>query len=232
MSFPPQIAGIKNTDAEMRDAVLNDATKFAGASIAIIRAYVDCLPDSLGDLVEKNLAAILSDETAFKGADIATIMDKVESMPFWSDVEDKITITSTAADLDFPDVVVSGLPSGITITRVYAVLFARAIKDTSGSDNAINGVNKRIRIKLSTGSWGTDDIIAFTFDDNQLYCVASTKENGFVMVGTHDLDSVVTADGTYNFRSEQTNRGDALVVDGDSLELYDVQIGLIVEFER
>jgi hypothetical protein len=154
------------------------------------------------------------------------------SMSFWSAVDDKITITSTAADLDFPNVVVSGLPAGITITRVYAILFARAIKDTSASDNAINGASKTIRVKVSTDSWGTDDIVALTFADNQLYCVASTKENGFVMVGTADLDSVVDSDATYNFRSEQTNRSDAIVVDGNNLELYDVQVGLVVEFER
>ena len=154
------------------------------------------------------------------------------AMSFWSTVADKITVPGVAADIDFPNVVVSGLPDDMIIKRVYAILFARAIEDDSASDNAINGASKTIRTKLSTGAWGTDDIVALTFDDNQLYCVASTKENGFVMVGSADLDSKVVGDGTYNFRSEETNRSDAIVVDANNLYLYDVQVGLVIEFER
>ena len=152
-------------------------------------------------------------------------------MSFWSAVADKITVPGVAADIDFPDVVVSGLPDDMTIKRVYAILFARAIEEDSGSDNAINGASKTIRVKTG-GAWGTDDIVALTFDDNQLYCVASTKENGFVMVGSADLKAKVTGDATYNFRAEQSTRTDAIVVDAASLYLYDVQVGLVIEFER
>lgn len=35
--------GIKNTDVEIRNGVLSDATKFAGASIATMKTIIDCL---------------------------------------------------------------------------------------------------------------------------------------------------------------------------------------------
>lgn len=152
---------------------------------------------------------------------------------FWSDPTAKITVPAVAADLDFPYVTISGLTAlGGTVKRAYAVLFARSIADTSSGANAINGSGKRIRVKVSTGAWGTDDIPAFDFVDNQLYCLADAKENGFLFTSKLDIKAVVSADGTFNFRAEQTNRLDAIVVDGASLELYDVVTGIVIEFER
>lgn len=58
------------SDMLQQAAILSDATPFAGALIASINDFVDCLPAALGDLVEKNLVAILSDSIAFPGANI------------------------------------------------------------------------------------------------------------------------------------------------------------------
>lgn len=153
---------------------------------------------------------------------------KYPFLDFWSVPEDKITVTSLAADLDFPSIVVSGLPSGLTIRRVVLIMTCRAINDTSGADNYINGASKTLRIKKSTGAWGTDDIVGITFDNQSLYCVASSKEAGPVTIGDTDIKTEVDGNATYNVRSEETNRSDAILALGNNLELYDVQVGLRV----
>ena len=150
---------------------------------------------------------------------------------FWSIPDDLITIAAVAADLDFPNVVVESLPYGFSIIRVIPMLKIKALNDTSGADNKINAASKTIRVKVSTGAWGTNDIIAIDFTNGQWYTVASTKEGGDVMVGDNDIKSVVTGNGTYNFRSEQTNRADAILALGASLELYEVQVGARVYLE-
>lgn len=161
------------------------------------------------------------------GSKAATIRDR---MDFWSDVISTITIAGTPADLDFPSVVVSGLPAGCSIVRVIAMLKYSHRKDTSGADNYINAASKVVRVKKSTGVWGTDDIIAIDMPINSLYTTASTKEGGDLIIGDNDIKAKVDGDGTYNFRSEQTNRGDAVSAVANNLELYDVQMGLRVEF--
>lgn len=153
---------------------------------------------------------------------------KYPFIDFWSAPDDNITVTNVAADLDFPNITISGLPSGLTIQKVVLILTVRALLDTSGSDNYINGASKTIRVKKSTGAWGTDDIVAITFANQSLYTVASNKEPGVVLVGTAELSSEVDGNATYNIRSEQTNRSDAIVALGANLELYDIQVGLRV----
>lgn len=146
----------------------------------------------------------------------------------WSAPADKITVVVGPADTTFPDIVVSGLPAGLTIQKVVLILTIRAIFDTSAADNYINAASKTLRIKKSTGAWGTDDIIAITFAQNSLYTLASTKEPGPVIIGTADLSSVVDDNATYNVMSNQTQRSDAIVAAGANLELYDIQVGLRV----
>lgn len=145
---------------------------------------------------------------------------------FWSDIDNRVTIAAAAADLDFPDVVVAGLPSSITLIRVIAMVKVRAIRDTSVADNFIDQANKALRVRKSTGVWGTDDVVAINFDQNEWYVVASQKEAGDVILGDNDVKAEVDGNGTYNFRSEETNRGDAISALANNLELYDVQTGL------
>lgn len=182
--------------------------------------------NGLVNTVDAAVDAILTDTS-----DMQPRISRIMSfMDFWSDQADKITIAGAAADLDFPSVTVAGLPSGVTLARVVAMLKVRAIKDTSAADNYIDQAGKTIRVKESTGAWGTDDLVAINFDQNQWYTTASTKENGDVMIGDNDVKTEVDGAAGYNFRSEQTNRGDAISALADNLELYDVQMGLRVYF--
>ena len=141
-----------------------------------------------------------------------------------------IAVPAVAADLDFPDVVVAGLPGGITIARADLVLIIGALLDTSAAENQIAAAAKTLRIKLSTGAWGTDDMVALTFVQNSLQVDADAYRGGTVLFGAIDVKAKVTADGTYNLRSEETERGDAVIATGASLELLDVSAVIRVWF--
>ncbi len=186
--------------------------KVPATDIAAIKARTDNLP---------------SDPASESGA----IVRKYPFMDFWSAPVNKLTIASAAADITFPNIVVVGLPAGFTLKRVVLILTCRAIKDTSGTDNKVNAANKTLRVKKSTGAWGVDDVIGITFDQNSLYCAASTKEAGPTIIGSADIESAVDNNATYNVMSNQTNRGDAVAALGNNLELYDVQVGLRIWFQ-
>jgi len=141
-----------------------------------------------------------------------------------------IPAVGNVADLDFPDVAIAGLPSGITIARADLVLIIGALLDTSTAENQIAAADKKLRIKISTGAWGTNDIPALTFVQNSLECGASAYRGGTVLFGATDIKAVVTADGTYNLRSDQTERTDAVIATGDTLELLDVSAVIRVWF--
>jgi len=155
-----------------------------------------------------------------------TLAHKSSFIDSWSAPANKITISNVAADLTLPDIVVAALPSGLTIKKAVLVLSVRALADISAADNYINGAAKTIRIKRSSGAWGVDDMVGITFPNQGLYCKASAKEAGPVIIGDTDLSALVNANGSYNVASRQTVSGDALVAFGASLELYDIQVGL------
>ncbi len=182
-------------------------TRAAQATADAIKARTDNLP---------------GDPTSETGA----IARKFPFMDFWSAPEDKFTVAAAAADITFTDITVAGLPAGLTVKKAALIFTCRAIKDTSGADNKVNAVNKTLRVKKSTGTWGVDDVVGITFAQNSLYCAASTKEAGPTIIGAADIKSAVDGNATYNVMSNQTQRADAIIALGNSLELYDVQVGL------
>jgi len=141
-----------------------------------------------------------------------------------------VVLPAVAADLDFPSVVVADLPSGLTIARADLVLVIGALFDTSASENQIAAAAKTLRVKLSTGSWGTDDIVALTFAQNGLQVDGDAYRGGPVLFGATDISSKVVGNGTYNFRSEETERSEGVTVTGASLELLDVSTIIRVWF--
>lgn len=201
---------------------------------------------ALNDLAQSD---ILSDATPFAGADIATILSeiqngtyglsalevlvddletksdrKVSCMTFWSDVDDEILLPSSVADTNLPDVVVAGLPAGVTLVRAVVILIVRAIENTSATGaNAIDGA-QAIRVMKSGGSWGSDDVAAINLADNMWIVAASTREFGDVIVGDNDVKGEVDENATYNLRFE-----DALV-DYTNLKLNDIKVGIRIWF--
>jgi len=144
-------------------------------------------------------------------------------------IGDLVTVPAVAADLDFPNVVVAGIPTGATILKAIPILHIARFVDSSAGENKINAASKTLRVKKSSGAWGTDDIVAFTFDQNGFLTAASAGRGGVTLIGA-DVKSEVDGNATYNFRSEETNRSDAIVAAGASLLLYDVQLTFRIEF--
>jgi len=191
--------------------------------------------DTVADAIKSKTDNLPSDPA--DQSDLEDILGrKYPFLDFWSLPADLISVEGTAIDLTFPNVVVEGLPSGATLKRVVVILTIRAILDTSAADNYIDAASKTLRVKKSTGAWGTDDLVGITFDINSLYCVASTKEAGPAIIGSHDVKGEVDGDATYNFMSVETlpvesPRADAISALANDLDLYDVQIGLRVFYE-
>lgn len=176
------------------------------ADVAAIKAKTDNLPSDPADQSELE----------------GEIQKAVTWLDFWSDIDDVIDLQETlgAQDTDLPNVEVSGLPSGISLVRVVAILKVRAIQNTSATGaNAIDGA-QAIRVKLSTHTWGVHDLAAINLPDNLWTVAASTRESGDVLVGDNDVKSEVSANGTYNLRFENA------LVDYDNLRLNDVIVGL------
>ncbi len=181
------------------------------ADVTAIKAAADAIQAKTD-----NLPSDPADESNITGE----VQKAVTFLDFWSDADDVIDLPAAAADTALPDVVVSGIPSGISLVRVVAVLKVRAIENTSASGaNAINGA-QAIRVKKSTGSWGTDDLAAINLPDNLWTVAASTRESGDLLVGDNDVQSEVDGNATYNLRFENAR------VDYANLRLNDVKVAL------
>ena len=139
-----------------------------------------------------------------------------QTVDFWSDVDDVVDLPAVAADTALPSVVVSGLPTGLTLDRVVAMLKTRAIENTNaGGTNAINGA-QNIQVRKGAGAW----LNAINLTDNQWLVAASTRESGDVLIGDNDLKATVDGDATYGFQIDEA------LVDFANLRLNDVIVGL------
>lgn len=147
---------------------------------------------------------------------LLALQKAVTGLDFWSDVDDVIDLPAVAADTALPSVVVNGVPSGVTLNRVVAILKVRAIENTNaGGPNAIQGAQV-IQVQKGAGAWAT----AINLADNQWLVAASTRESGDVLIGDNDVKATVDGDGTYNLQFANA------LVDLASLRLNDVMIGL------
>jgi len=194
MSFPPQ--GNKADVSSL--ATLTNQTTLLTRLSAARAGYMDHLNRNRPDMIFPSLAS-----------DAAAAI---------------VVLPAVAADLDFPSVVIADLPSGLTIARADLVLVTGALFDTSSAENQVDQAAKTIRVKLSTGAWATpaDQIAALTFALNALQTAADGTRGGPALFGGIDISSIVTGNGTYNFRSEETNNGEGVTVTGASLEMHDV----------
>ena len=142
---------------------------------------------------------------------------------FYGDTQVTATL-GAAADVNLPNVVLPNIAG--TVKAVYVGVKFRMLDNTSAGSNGLTGAYN-VRIKKSTGSWGTDDVAAINLVDNQwLIATATTREGGDVVIGDNDVAGEVDAfNATYNLRFEDT------AVDGASLVLCDVQSFLVVTYE-
>lgn len=143
---------------------------------------------------------------------------------FWSDVEEQIDLPAVAADIDLPDIEVSGLPIGGTFTRVVLILKTRTIENTNaGGTNGVNGA-QTIKVKESGQAWGAA-ITAIDMVDDMWAVAAAVREAGDVVIGDNDIKAIVNGNGTYNIRWVSA------LVDLANLRLNDVQVGFRMFWE-
>jgi hypothetical protein len=131
-----------------------------------------------------------------------------------------VTIPAIAADLALPNVVIAGLPSGATITRVTAELIFRAVENTNAGANALTGAQK-VQVKENAAGAFID---AINFADNQFTFAAIGIVPGGVQRGILDVKAQVAGNGTYAFKWLLA------LADAAAIVLEDVQVGLFVEF--
>jgi len=247
----------------IRDAILTDATKFAGANIGTILSEIqngtyglsalETLVDEIESLLKNatyGLSALKTeiDANETKIDTVDTVVDaikaktdnlpsdpadeselearlgrKVSCMTWWSNISPEIVLTTDGADQALQDVVVASIPSGATFIQAVVILKVRAIENINASANKLNGA-QAIRVKKSTGAWGTDDIVAIDLPDDMWAVAGSTREFGDVLVGDNDVKSEVDGNATYNLRFENA------LVDYAELHLNDVQVGIKIWF--
>lgn len=145
----------------------------------------------------------------------------VNTMDFWSEIDDLVTITSTAATQALPSVTVADIPSGAVIVRVVAMLKYRAAEDTSGSDNSlVLAGTEHIQVDKSGGTY----IDAIKLIASSIQVAASTRDGGDVWIGDIDVSSEVDGNDTYEFQWEGAD------ATGNNLLIRDLQVGLRVYF--
>lgn len=203
----------------------------AGTFVNIVPAATggSIIVEGVARVIDNNGGSNVQDNT-----DTTIINRDRPSMIFPSASQAIVVIPGAGADLDFPSVVVAGLPSGLSIKRVDFVLVIGGLLDTSSAENQIKtGTADKIFVKKSGDAWadGTPKVIsALTFTQLGLQVDADAYRGGAVLFGATDIKGVVTADGTYNFRSEETNEGKGVEATAGTIELLDVSSVIRVWF--
>ena len=212
--------------------VASDVANIDGSSIpAMVGTNSAALASVLGALNAAAATGAVSDAKVAMAYLKQLITQGVAMMTFASATDDIIVIPGTGADLDFPSVVIAGIPDGATILRVDMALVIGGLFDTSAAENQIKtGTTDELHVKKSTGAWGTDDIPCLDFTALGLQVKASEYRGGAVLFGATDIKSEVEGNGTYNFQSNETNRTKAVEATGATLELLDVTIVVRVWF--
>jgi len=150
----------------------------------------------------------------------------VSHMDFWSENDDDITITNAHTNINLPNIVVAGLPTGVTLIRAIVMLKIALIRDSSGSDNAIDETAMVVQIDADNGF--ANPITAIDIKDNSWSVDVSTSPDrgGDVEIGDNDVKAELNANpnATYYLRLYNAE------ADGNNLLLKDVKVGLRIYF--
>ncbi len=156
-----------------------------------------------------------------EGVDLSPVLDLLDHSltryTWWSNTQELVTFTTSAAVKSLPDVVVAGIPGGAIVQKVIAVFKFREVSDSSSVLNDMNGAFA-IQNRLSGGSFVT----AINGVDQQFQVPADERGPGDVLIGDNDRVADIFADGTYNFQFA------SIASTGSNLLLRDVQCGLII----
>jgi hypothetical protein len=142
-------------------------------------------------------------------------------MDFWSEIDNLVTVTATAANQALPDIVVEDLPSNSTVKRVVMMLKYREVEDTSGAANSlVLAGTEHIQIDKSGGTY----IDAIKLIAGMALTPSLARGGGDAWIGDIDIDSEVDGNDTYETRWEGAD------CTGNNLLFRDLQVGLRVYF--
>jgi len=207
--------------------VAADVANVDGSSIpTMVGTNNAALASVLGALNSAAATGAVSDAKVAMAYLKQLVTQNVSLMMFASAMEDIIVIPGTGADLDFPSVVVAGLPTDCNILRVDMALVIGGLFDTSAAENQIKtGTTDQLFVKLSTDAWtGGAGVVdkCLDFTALSLQVDADAYRGGCVLYGATDIKAVIDANGTYNFRSEETNKTKGVEATGGPIELLHV----------
>lgn len=126
-----------------------------GASISVDIAAIKTVVDAIEGFVDTEVAAIKSETD--KIPRIVTHMD-FKSLPL------QITLTSVAGDRGLVDIVVSGLPAGVTIIAVEGIFYCDTVENTFDGVNYLEST--KIQVKEETAGTDRD---AITLEANKIF---------------------------------------------------------------
>lgn len=188
-------------------------------------ATVDTVCDNIYSKVDTEIATIdtVVDAIKVNTDKLPRLLSFVDS---WGTNNAALSITTTAGTLSLTSntVVVAGIPTSATVTKVVALLKIASITDTSGSDNAIVGSTMVLQCDAASGF--TSPTTAISIPDNSwaIDVDAGQTRGGDAIIGSADIKAEVTGNGTYYFRFVNAD------CDGNNLILNDVLVGLRVYF--
>lgn len=142
-------------------------------------------------------------------------------MDFWSEIDDLVTVTSTAANQALPSIVVADIPTNATVKRVVMMLKYRAIENTDASSNSlVLAGTEHIQIDKTGGTY----IDAIKLIAGMAEVAGSSRDGGDVWIGDIDISSEVDGNDTYEIRWEGAD------CTANNLLLKDLQVGVRVYF--
>lgn len=208
----------------VRDAVLSDATKFAGADIAAIKAYVDEVESLLKDGTY-GLSAIETLVDDLETRVPAEVTQRTKSLfvvreKFFADTV-RTTVTSTAGSKTIKSgFSISLIPSGVTIDYVHVYVFSQVTENTNATANKVNGA-QNIQIQKAVGGTWTNCVAIL---DDALRVPATTRDMGRLLGAPIDCKGEVNSNASYNL--QWTNAR----VDLDSMNFDDILFIIEVGF--
>ena len=139
---------------------------------------------------------------------------------FWSEIDNLVTVTSTAANQALKDITLAGTPGGIR--RVFMMLKFRTVENTSasGDNSLVLAGDEHIQIVRT----GTTYIDAIKLVAGMALTPASSVGPGDIWIGDIDVSAEVNAYDTYETRWEGAD------CTFNDLLFRDVQVGLRVWF--
>ncbi len=139
----------------------------------------------------------------------------LNSMDFWSDLQEEVVVTGAQTTPVLPLVTVANLPAGATIVRAIVMFKFRMVENTYAGANKLDAA-AALPIQVNRTGWLT----AIDFVDDAFSLVESAREGGDVIIGDNNVVAQVDRNAAYIFRWLNAK------ADQNNILFNDVQVGI------